>query len=161
MACLDARSALARLTPLFEAEQVEDHKLVTDETMSLALDVEDASFVWEESAEEREKRLQGAGKGKKGSKKINEKAIANPEKTDTVQSKPFSLHHITLRIPRGQVIAIVGPVGSGKVRLQHLCNITTDNPPENSPPYYKVWLVKCDRLRAVSNSVVQSHIVRR
>lgn len=71
---------------------------VIDTSMDEAVRVEAATFRWmTESA---------VGKIK---------ADANEAKTsqDTLSS-PFAIENLTLSIPRGQLVGVVGPVGSGK-----------------------------------------------
>ena len=46
-------------------------------------------------------------------KEANEELESNPE-----SEKPFELTDIALRVPKGSFVAIVGRVGSGKVRLR-------------------------------------------
>lgn len=55
-----------------------------------------------------------------------------PNENEGSGSLPFSLHDITLSIPRGQLCAIVGPVGSGKSSL--LKGLLGEMPNKNSSP---------------------------
>lgn len=85
--------------------------------MDVAIEVKDAEFTWdappEAAAEPKEKGAKGF-KGKEGKKKsepaaVEDKAI-DPEKI-------FRLPKTNMMVPRGQLLAIVGPVGSGKSSL--------------------------------------------
>ena len=117
----DAFSALKRLTPVFVAEELpETFRIVEGEEMALV--VKDAAFEWEAGVPD------GDGKGKKGAK--GKQGKSNKDKDDVKRQKdadadadaptpdpPASLSHIDLAIPRGQLVAVVGPVGAGKSSL--------------------------------------------
>ena len=75
-----------------------------------ALKVEDATFEWEESLAAKEAKEAMARK-KKG------KGPATPGPAEAVvDSPPFQLRNVSMRVPRGSLVAVVGVVGSGKVR---------------------------------------------
>jgi ABC-type siderophore export system fused ATPase/permease subunit len=95
-----AQNALARLTPLFHAELRTDVALNIDPEQKSALHVEDATFEWEEVLED-------------NVSKFNEK--------DRAASDPFQVQRINMSIPYGQLIAVVGKVGSGKVQWSMSC----------------------------------------
>ncbi|EEU33400.1 uncharacterized protein NECHADRAFT_73313 [Fusarium vanettenii 77-13-4] len=86
----DAWTAVGRLQDFFMAEEYKE-EIRWDETADEAISLEDASFVWEKSPN----------------------AYADPEK----QTRPFSLDNINLSIKRGELLAVVGSVGSGKSSL--------------------------------------------
>ena len=87
-----------------------------DPSNKWAVEIRNVSFEWTESMEERVARQNANAKGKKGSRPQKIESNLSEKNTKTVvASKPFALHGITMQIPRGQVVAIVGPVGSGKV----------------------------------------------
>lgn len=84
----DCMSALQRMATMFDAEQRDEVEEV-DEALDVAVRI-DASFQWEQSQ-------------------------ANDNNKD--QGKPkeaFAIRDLHLEIPRGQLVAITGPVGSGK-----------------------------------------------
>ncbi|MBW0469278.1 hypothetical protein O181_008993 [Austropuccinia psidii MF-1] len=89
----DASNAIIRLEKIFEAGIMEEEPKVIDTTMSTAVNVFKASWIWEES-------------------KDANSTILNEEK-----SQPFSLTDIELEIKPGVLTAIVGPVGCGKSSL--------------------------------------------
>ena len=120
----DAASALRRLSHVFHAERINSETLVIDKTQEHAVVVRDATFEWESSEKVDEKipdvssrgvrggALGGqGGSGKRNGGPANEKDKGQPPKHGPV----FRVRNITLTIPRGQLAAIVGPVGSGKV----------------------------------------------
>ena len=61
----------------------------------------------------------GGKKGKKG--KDLKRAMEEQKDKKTEQSAPFRVRDVNLTIPRGQLVAIVGPVGSGKVVCIFIC----------------------------------------
>lgn len=104
----DAHNAIQRLYAIFEAETL-DETLVTDESIEAAVEVKGASFSWDAPPPQ----LETKGKHVKKGKKAIAPAATNEEKAQD----PFKLHDITMTIPRGKLVAIVGQVGSGKSSL--------------------------------------------
>ncbi|KAF9560470.1 ABC transporter [Agrocybe pediades] len=128
-AIADAANATGRLYGVFEAELLEKTHTV-DPTIDNALEVKGASFTWDSPPPEDE--------GKKGKKQHGRlmqssktkaenkaKAAADQQKrTEDAEEKAkneadrvFKMNDISMTIPRGQLVAIVGPVGSGKTSL--------------------------------------------
>ena len=89
----DARSALDRLHRVFEAE-TRENSLAIDEGLKWGLQVEEATFEWEGALA---KDDEGIPQG--------------------VAMAPFRVQNITMFIPRGSLVAVVGRVGSGKSSL--------------------------------------------
>jgi ATP-binding cassette, subfamily C (CFTR/MRP), member 1 len=119
-ATADAKNAFARLQTTFHAQLMEDTGLPIDPSLNLALDVEDATFEWEQTLEEPKEgktksSKHGHGKPTKGPKPDawNNNKSAN---TFTPQVQ-FSVRNLSLKIPRGKLYAMVGPVGSGKTSI--------------------------------------------
>lgn len=122
----DARNAISRLQEVFEAELVTE-TLVTDTTIPNAVEVSSASFTWDitpQDAAEIAKIPKQSSGGKFGGrgkpappppapKSDAEKAAEQKEKEDNL----FKVKDVDLVIPRGQLVAIVGTVGSGKTSL--------------------------------------------
>ena len=141
---VDAYNALGRIQEVFEAESLPDEQVKFAE-LENALELDEASFTWDAPPPEPEDgKSKGKGKGKeakeakdakkdkKGKKKPETSAAATatptsdtvpgssrgstslePEKTEKV----FKIPKTNLVIPKGRVVAIVGPVGSGKSSL--------------------------------------------
>jgi ABC-type glutathione transport system ATPase component len=126
-AIADAASAISRLYGVFEAELLEKtHTL--DQTLDVAIEVQGASFTWDSPPPD-------ADKGKLGKKSTagghmmqsSAKAVAGAaekKRTDDIDEKAkneeqrvFNVRDISMSVPRGQLAAIVGPVGSGKTSL--------------------------------------------
>ncbi|KAF5342618.1 hypothetical protein D9611_001580 [Ephemerocybe angulata] len=105
----DAFSAIERLSVVFEAELLEDTHVV-DPSLDVAVRVEKASFTWDAPAPEDE----GNDKKRVASKKDARKD-AKPGARD--KDGIFQITDVDLSIPRGMLVAIVGPVGSGKTSL--------------------------------------------
>ncbi|KAH6913063.1 ATP-binding cassette transporter YOR1 [Coprinopsis sp. MPI-PUGE-AT-0042] len=115
-AIADAANATNRLYGVFEAELL-DQTLVVDENLDAAVTVEHASFTWDAPPPD---EADGKGKKKKHHSRRRENkeriaadaAAAALEEKD--EEKPFEVKDVDLSIPRGKLVAIVGPVGSGK-----------------------------------------------
>ncbi|KAG2137199.1 ABC protein [Suillus cothurnatus] len=104
----DASSAIQRLTHVFHAELISGDTLVIDKDQEPALLVKDATFEWDSR--------NGAPGDSSPPKSVKE---------DTAKEKPasgkeaplFKVKNVTMTIQRGQLVAVVGPVGSGKSSL--------------------------------------------
>lgn len=111
-AIADAASAVERLYDVFVAEVIADTRKV-DPDMDVALRVQDATFVWDGSPPEVESAKKGKhARKEKAEHKENQRGanVAQPEES-------YKLENITFDIPRGQLCAIVGAIGSGKSSL--------------------------------------------
>ncbi|KAG8950683.1 hypothetical protein FRC04_007308 [Tulasnella sp. 424] len=113
----DAVNAINRLQSFYEAELQGAPKLI-DPNLPVAIRAEHASFTWDAPL------LDTTGDKKKGKHGAagKEKAKASPAPTASGSASPkeekiFKLNDITLDIPYGKLVAIVGPVGSGKSSL--------------------------------------------
>ncbi|KAF8579018.1 ABC transporter [Ramaria rubella] len=109
-ATADAMNATERLREVFTAETLTETKTV-DKSLPNAIEVRHADFAWDGVPPDFED---------KKSKRRNKSALVAPPapKADAAQAEhAFKLKDITLTIPRGQLCAIVGPVGSGKSSL--------------------------------------------
>lgn len=110
----DAQTAVQRLQDLFEAELTDDSNHINPK-LDVAIRVKDASFQWTTvSGPEQPEPSKGRGK-KKEKKREAEAKIAEEEKV--LEGEPFAIEHLNLEVPRGKLVAIVGPVGSGKSSL--------------------------------------------
>ncbi|EIN04040.1 hypothetical protein PUNSTDRAFT_55872 [Punctularia strigosozonata HHB-11173 SS5] len=128
-AIADAQNAIERIYGVFEAEQLDEHKTF-DPDLDAAIEVEDADFTWdspppaEVQKKEKKNRLKGLGRALKGKK--TKSSPGTPSGTGAVtpavaeekdKGEIFRLKGINLYVPRGKLVAIVGPVGSGKTSL--------------------------------------------
>jgi ATP-binding cassette, subfamily C (CFTR/MRP), member 1 len=104
-ATADAQNAIARLKTIFHAElRGDDAALTIDPEQKAAVVVRSATFQWEDLPLEDEPDEKPSIEKKKGR--------TERRKGDEL---PFQVRSIDIVIPRGQLVAIVGPVGSGKV----------------------------------------------
>ncbi|KAF8166131.1 ABC transporter [Mycena galopus ATCC 62051] len=112
-AIADALNASRRLYDVFIAETFEDLQL-RDDTLDVAVEVKDATFTWDGPPPE----VQDGKKGKKPTaleKAAN--ATAALEQARVEEERVFKMMNLNFSIPRGQLVAIVGAVGSGKTSL--------------------------------------------
>ncbi|KAL2911120.1 hypothetical protein HK105_209425 [Polyrhizophydium stewartii] len=113
-----------RITEFLVAEQVKSSEITqrqpsTDSHDGTAIKMSAASFTWEEVKKNDPNAANGKSKRrifKKKSKKAAVNADADKKDGDAESDKPapFALQDITLDIPRGSLVAVVGSVGSGK-----------------------------------------------
>jgi len=128
---VDAYNAFGRLQEVFEAESLTDEQ-VKDVNLENALELDGASFTWDAPPPEPEGRkgkgvkdLKKDKKGKKPEIRLpvtvapasgsvpGSSRVSTPRELEQTE-KVFQIQKTNLRIPKGQVVAIVGPVGSGK-----------------------------------------------
>ena len=106
----DARNAIGRLQECFTAELISE-SFQRDPKLAHAVEIENASFTWDGPPPD-----EGNGKGKKKDRRGSKQApVSAPN--EVKEEVMFKLRNIDLKIPRGQLVAIVGAVGSGKTSL--------------------------------------------
>jgi ABC-type multidrug transport system fused ATPase/permease subunit len=134
---VDAHNAFVRLQEVFEAGSLPDDQPKNFE-LDNALEVDGASFTWDApplepegakgkgKGKDRHKKAKDPKKDKKGKKKseMDANATATPASASVPGSsrastshepeKVFKIPKTNMTIPKGQIVAIVGPVGSGK-----------------------------------------------
>ncbi|KAJ7097441.1 ABC protein [Mycena epipterygia] len=124
-ATADARNALARLSVVFHAEMRVGEPFVVDSELDVALRVEGATWGWEafpgaEEGGDEDKSKKESKKERKEDKKESKKDTKekDPEKEEEEKEEvPFRVQNISMEVPRGSLVAIVGRVGSGKSSL--------------------------------------------
>ncbi|KAG2138357.1 ABC protein [Suillus clintonianus] len=109
----DASSAIQRLTSVFHAELISGDTFVIDKDQEPALLVMDATFEWESF----KKDAGEASSSKKGNDRSAKEDLAKEKPVLGMDAPLFKVKDITMAIPRGQLVAVVGPVGSGKSSL--------------------------------------------
>ncbi|KAF8530125.1 ABC protein [Hysterangium stoloniferum] len=103
----DAQSAIKRLNAIFHADLINQTAFEVDPDLDVAIRVDKASFEWEHRNQLGDIEVENTKK-KPYPKK-------NPhEEERPISQGPFSINNLDMEIPRGQLCAIVGPVGSGK-----------------------------------------------
>lgn len=115
----DAMNAIRRLEDAFTAELRSENKVI-DSSLPYAIVAENASFAWDGAPPD----VEDSKKSKKGGKKASvqsqverEKGKSQAGQTTTKADEGFKVRDVNLAIPRGQLCAVVGPVGSGKSSL--------------------------------------------
>ena len=128
----DAYASLGRIQEFLLAEErVED--TIWDEDMEPAVDVQDASFTWERTADVAKDRVavfqstaqikDDKEKAKMDTKQAKKAAKnATPEKeedsaSEQTQLEPFKLQDLNFTVGRNELLAVIGTVGSGKSSL--------------------------------------------
>jgi len=111
---VDAYNAFGRIQEVFEAESLPGEQ-TRDAKLENALELDGASFSWDASPPDPAGgKDKGKGKDKgtptSGSVPARISAPQGSEKTEKV----FKIKDTNLTVPKGQIVAIVGPVGSGK-----------------------------------------------
>ncbi|KAG1879712.1 ABC protein [Suillus subluteus] len=118
----DASSAIQRLTHLFHAELISGDMLVIDKDQEPALLVKNATFEWESFAKDSGDDLSsngapGDGSPPKGKDRSVKEDMAKEKPAPGKEASLFKVKNVTMTIQRGQLVAVVGPVGSGKSSL--------------------------------------------
>ena len=108
----DARNAIGRLQECFTAELISE-TFERDPELKYALEVENASFTWDSPPPDEGKEQ----KGKKKDRRSTSKPEPTSEPKEVKEETLFKLKQIDFNVPRGQLVAIVGAVGSGKTSL--------------------------------------------
>ena len=108
----DARNAIGRLQECFTTELISE-TFEPDTELKYALEVENASFTWDSPPPEKSKEQ----KGKKKDSRSTSKPEPTSEPKGAKEESLFKLKQLDFRVPRGQLLAIVGAVGSGKTSL--------------------------------------------
>ncbi|KAG2074771.1 ABC protein [Suillus decipiens] len=118
----DASSAIQRLTQVFHAELISEDTLVIDTDQEPALLVKNATFEWESFAKDSgdASNLKNSAPGDSSLPKGKDRSVKDMTKEKPAPGKeapPFKVKNVTMTIQRGQLVAVVGPVGSGKSSL--------------------------------------------
>ncbi|KAH9013251.1 ABC transporter [Lactarius hengduanensis] len=111
----DARNAIGRLQECFTAELVSE-TLVKDPKLKYAVEIDNASFTWDGPPPDLNEGKEDKGK-KKSRSDPHPKPLPVSEPQVVKEDALFKLKDIDLRVLRGQLVAIVGAVGSGKTSL--------------------------------------------
>jgi ABC-type bacteriocin/lantibiotic exporter with double-glycine peptidase domain len=111
-AIADAASAVERLYDVFVAEIITDQQDI-DPNLEVAVRVNNATFIWdgafpEDDPKDKSKHTPHGRGANKDSQPVSK--IVPPEQA-------YKLQNINMSIPKGQLCAIVGAIGSGKSSL--------------------------------------------
>ncbi|KAF8896247.1 ABC transporter [Infundibulicybe gibba] len=108
-AIADAKNATERLYGVFEAELLTT-TYTTEASLSSAIHVQNASFTWDSPPP-------NSDGGKKKPKDTALQRQKDKEIQDKADEAVFKIPSVSMDVQRGQLVAIVGPVGSGKTSL--------------------------------------------
>ena len=123
---VDAYSSIQRIYEFLVAEEATDHTEWNSEIGQAAI-VQQGMFTWEKT----NTGDQDAKLADQNSEQVKEKTQRNIRadthdiekmatgiiNTTTAPEKPFQLHDISMTIGHGELVAVIGPVGSGKTSL--------------------------------------------
>ncbi len=104
---------------MFEAELLEE-TLVVDENLEYGLEVENASWTWDappDQIDDKKKKMDNNRFARKDRKKNEKTTEKSPEERAKEEERIFKVQDVSFKIPRGELVAVVGPVGSGKSSL--------------------------------------------
>ena len=107
-AITDAANAAERLCDVFEAETL-DETQIHDPDLKSAIEIDGAEFTWDTPPSQVD--------DPKKKKSLRSKNISTITTVNPTEDVPFKVKETNLSIPRGQLIAVVGPVGTGKTSL--------------------------------------------
>ncbi|KAG2129053.1 ABC protein [Suillus bovinus] len=113
----DASSAIQRLTHVFRAELISGDTLMIDRDQEPALLAKDATFEWESYVQDSCETFSSKGGGGPPRGKDRNVDMAKEKPTPGKDAPLFQVKNVTMTISRGQLVAVVGPVGSGKSSL--------------------------------------------
>lgn len=131
----DARSAISRISCLFEAELRPAQVFEIIEDLDVGVQVENATFEWEEVH-------------------LNDSDIkSNSPQLDT----PFRVQNITMRVERGSLVAVVGRVGAGKSSL--LMGLIGEMRRTSGTVRFGGRLAYCSQIAWIQNASVVSECV--
>lgn len=109
-AATDAWNAFNRLTELFKAETMDTSLLINPDQKS-AIEVKDATFEWVTAPPSTDSKTKKDCKTPKGSPKQSLDGKVH------LSEETFRIDRLNLSVEKGSLVAIVGPVGSGKSSL--------------------------------------------
>jgi ABC-type glutathione transport system ATPase component len=116
-AVADAANAITRLRDVFEAELITEAQ-IHDPSLPVAVELKNASFTWDspphDTANDKKKRKRASKYGKHEPHKEEDASASDPSTSEKKEERVFRLEKINIEVPRGILLAIVGPVGAGK-----------------------------------------------
>jgi ABC-type multidrug transport system fused ATPase/permease subunit len=147
----DARNAIGRLQECFTAELISE-TFERDPELKYALEVENASFTWDSPPPDEGKEQKGEKKDRRSTSKPEPTSEAKEVKEETL----FKLKQIDFKVPRGQLLAIVGAVGSGKTSL--LQGLTGDMRKTEGSVRFGGSLAYCSQSAWIQNATIRENI---
>ncbi|KAI0268425.1 ABC transporter [Russula aff. rugulosa BPL654] len=147
----DARNAIDRLQECFTAELISE-TFDRDPELKYALEVENASFTWDGPPPNEGKEQKGMKKDRRSTPRPEPAPEAKEVKEETL----FNLKQINFKVPRGQLLAIVGAVGSGKTSL--LQGLIGDMRKTGGSVRFGGSLAYCSQSAWIQNATIRENI---
>jgi ATP-binding cassette subfamily C (CFTR/MRP) protein 1 len=89
-----------------------------DPNLDVAVRVNDATFRWATAEPVEGQDSKTGAKGTSGEKQAMKRSEGEkPRSSEETLVAPFAISNLNITIPRGRLVGIVGPVGSGKSSL--------------------------------------------
>lgn len=165
----DALQSLTRIEKFYLAEDAVD-TIVEGMEDDLAVDLRGASFTWEQSTPPSpdaglDKSAAALAKSKAKDAKMSKKtgtqeeekgAISETSNNQETHRAPFTINDITLQVRPGELVAIVGGVGSGKTSL--LSAIAGDMRRTSGISQLKGKRAFCAQVAWIQNATVRDNI---
>ncbi|KUI61105.1 Oligomycin resistance ATP-dependent permease YOR1 [Cytospora mali] len=154
---VDAWASLRRIQEYLLEEEQEVYEV--DPELNTAILVDQASFTWEKTASGNSLRkgpagMAGANKTTDGDV-LDEKFISTT--TIASEDEPFSINNVSLDIKRGELVAIIGGVGSGKTSI--LSALTGDMRKTQGSVTWGGSKAVCSQYAWIQNATVKQNIV--
>lgn len=147
---VDAWASMQRIQEYLLEEEHEVFEV--DPTLESAIHIEDATFTWEKQVSNGS--VPAAG-NKISGKMETEKHGSSATLVD--EEQPFSLNHVNMDINRGELIAIIGGVGSGKTSL--LSALTGDMRKTDGSVVWGGTKAVCAQYAWIQNATVKDNII--
>ncbi|KAI0283629.1 ABC transporter [Russula aff. rugulosa BPL654] len=148
---VDARNAIGRLQECFTAELISE-TFEQDPKLKYALEVENANFVWDSPPPDESKEQNGMKEDRRRTSKPEPTSEPKEVKEETL----FDLKQIDFNVPRGQLLAIVGAVGSGKTSL--LQGLVGDMRKTEGFVRFGGSLAYCSQIAWMQNATIRENI---
>jgi len=156
---IDAWVSIKRIQEYLLAEE-NTVQVVRDENLGAAIEVDNASFTWELTLPEPEKRKT---KSSRKQKKLDVVAAAVEKEQgltpagNTTPTVPFHLEALNFSVSRHELLAVVGSVGSGKSSL--LAALAGDMRRTEGSITMSANLAYCPQYAWIQNATVRENIV--
>lgn len=147
---VDAWASMQRIQEYLLEEEHEVFEV--DPTLESAIHIEDATFTWEKQVSNGSAPAAG---NKISGKMETEKHGSSATLVD--EEQPFSLNHVNMDIDRGQLIAVIGGVGSGKTSL--LSALTGDMRKTDGSVVWGGTKAVCAQYAWIQNATVKDNII--
>lgn len=147
---VDAWASMQRIQEYLLEEEHEVFEV--DPTLESAIHIEDATFTWEKQVSNGSAPAAG---NKISGKMETEKHGSSATLVD--EEQPFSLNHVNMDIERGELIAVIGGVGSGKTSL--LSALTGDMRKTDGSVVWGGTKAVCAQYAWIQNATVKDNII--